>query len=76
MTKQRRFGVLAQSVEHLTFDQVVRGSNPRCLIKTKGTHFVMGSFYFSDEIEGFEPRVEIPDALCLEEPVRDDRLIL
>ena len=24
-------GVLAQSVEHLTFNQVVRGSNPRCL---------------------------------------------
>ena len=23
--------VLAQSVEHLTFNQVVRGSNPRCL---------------------------------------------
>ena len=25
-------GVLAQSVEHLTFNQVVRGSNPRCLM--------------------------------------------
>ena len=25
-------GILAQSVEHLTFNQVVRGSNPRCLI--------------------------------------------
>ena len=24
------YGVLAQSVEHLTFNQVVRGSNPRC----------------------------------------------
>ena len=24
-------GILAQSVEHLTFNQVVRGSNPRCL---------------------------------------------
>ena len=24
------FGALAQSVEHLTFNQVVRGSNPRC----------------------------------------------
>ena len=23
-------GALAQSVEHLTFNQVVRGSNPRC----------------------------------------------
>ena len=27
------YGVLAQLVEHLTFNQVVRGSNPRCLIK-------------------------------------------
>ena len=24
------YGALAQSVEHLTFNQVVRGSNPRC----------------------------------------------
>ena len=28
---KRQNGVLAQSVEHLTFNQVVRGSNPRCL---------------------------------------------
>ena len=27
------YGVLAQSVEHLTFNQVVRGSNPRCLME-------------------------------------------
>ena len=26
------YGVLAQSVEHLTFNQVVRGSNPRCFM--------------------------------------------
>ena len=26
------YGALAQSVEHLTFNQVVRGSNPRCFI--------------------------------------------
>ena len=25
------YGALAQLVEHLTFNQVVRGSNPRCL---------------------------------------------
>ena len=30
-------GILAQSVEHLTFNQVVRGSNPRCLIKFFGS---------------------------------------
>ena len=28
-------GILAQLVEHLTFNQVVRGSNPRCLIIEK-----------------------------------------
>ena len=28
-------GILAQLVEHLTFNQVVRGSNPRCLIQIK-----------------------------------------
>ena len=27
-----QYGILAQVVEHLTFNQVVRGSNPRCLI--------------------------------------------
>ena len=26
------YGALAQLVEHLTFNQVVRGSNPRCFI--------------------------------------------
>ncbi len=26
------YEILAQSVEHLTFNQGVRGSNPRCLI--------------------------------------------
>ena len=29
------YGVLAQSVEHLTFNQVVRGSNPRCFTPIK-----------------------------------------
>ncbi len=29
------YGALAQSVEHLTFNQVVRGSNPRCFIAEK-----------------------------------------
>ena len=39
-------GILAQSVEHLTFNQVVRGSNPRCLMK-KHWFFETGAFYFS-----------------------------
>ena len=29
------YGALAQSVEHLTFNQVVRGSNPRCLMNLR-----------------------------------------
>ena len=33
--KIRYYGILAQLVEHLTFNQVVRGSNPRCLIGLK-----------------------------------------
>ena len=32
------YGALAQSVEHLTFNQVVRGSNPRCLMKMRSRH--------------------------------------
>ena len=28
-------GILAQVVEHLTFNQVVRGSSPRCLIEVR-----------------------------------------
>ena len=33
VSKIKYYGILAQSVEHLTFNQVVRGSNPRCLSK-------------------------------------------
>ena len=33
--KIRYYGILAQLVEHLTFNQVVRGSNPRTLIFEK-----------------------------------------
>ena len=38
------YGVLAQSVEHLTFNQVVRGSNPRCFTMWnpfEGSFFVL-----------------------------------
>ena len=40
------YGILAQLVEHLTFNQVVRGSNPRCLIRkyyrNDSAFFVLG----------------------------------
>ena len=36
-------GILAQSVEHLTFNQVVGGSNPPCLIfKKLQTQYLQG----------------------------------
>ena len=45
------YGALAQSVEHLTFNQVVRGSNPRCFTsRNAGNPLFMrvsGLFIFS-----------------------------
>ena len=43
---------LAQSVEHLTFNQVVRGSNPRCL-SVKKPCILQGFFYFIRICHGF-----------------------
>ena len=48
------YGILAQSVEHLTFNQVVRGSNPRTLIvrgrenveKIKVFSIFMSAYFF------------------------------
>ena len=41
------YGILAQSVEHLTFNQVVWGSIPQCLIFLEGryTFFFFGNLY-------------------------------
>ena len=36
--KEIEYGILAQTVEHLTFNQVVRGSNPRCLMQKEASH--------------------------------------
>ena len=46
------YGVLAQSVEHLTFNQVVRGSNPRCLIEPQISGFRDLRFFFH-KISGY-----------------------
>ena len=43
------YGALAQSVEHLTFNQVVRGSNPRCLIQ--GNPEKLGFSYIMKDFE-------------------------
>ena len=45
------YGALAQSVEHLTFNQVVRGSNPRCFILRR-TSERCSSFFYSGVLYG------------------------
>ena len=42
--KQKGHGILAQLVEHLTFNQVVGGSNPPCLIKIEFIVICYGLF--------------------------------
>jgi hypothetical protein len=51
------YGILAQLVEHLTFNQVVRGSNPRCLMRKM--HGNASFFCCSNE--------EMPEALVRSE---------
>ena len=48
-----KYGALAQSVEHLTFNQVVRGSNPRCFIEKEKHHAKAWCFFFSLQHRGF-----------------------
>ena len=43
------YGILAQLVEHLTFNQVVRGSNPRCLINRMNFNHVIGIHLLHEE---------------------------
>ena len=40
------YGILAQVVEHLTFNQVIRGSNPRCLIRKRKPSLVRVVVFF------------------------------
>ena len=46
--RESSYGALAQSVEHLTFNQVVRGSNPRCLIEPQISGFRDLRFLFTN----------------------------
>ena len=48
------YGVLAQSVEHLTFNQVVRGSNPRCFTASVEIQMLFFLQYPSDVKDGTE----------------------
>ena len=47
--KTSSYGRVAQLVEHLTFNQVVRGSNPRCLIQ--GNPEKLGFSYIMKDFE-------------------------
>ncbi len=47
-----RYGPLAQVVEHLTFNQVVRGSSPRCLMSECKEVPENGTSFFSN-IKGY-----------------------
>ena len=59
------YGALAQVVEHLTFNQVVRGSNPRCFTEE---HVKTCSFVSKDT---FADVAELADALDLGSSVPD-----
>ena len=50
--RKSSYGALAQSVEHLTFNQVVRGSNPRCFTG-KFKPFRFGLSFAKGEICGY-----------------------
>ena len=55
-------------VEHLTFNQVVRGSNPRTLTRTSSKLFVL---FFSLSNERYADVAELADALDLGSSVFD-----
>ena len=52
--EKSEYGILAQLVEHLTFNQVVRGSNPRCLMTEETLK--------SQEMDGFSRFLLLMDA--------------
>ena len=54
-TANNKYGPLAQVVEHLTFNQVVRGSSPRWLTKDKSQ---LSCDFFCSEKKGLEPNKE------------------
>ena len=41
------YGILAQSVEHLTFNQGVGGSNPPCLMKKDAVIISIAAFFYA-----------------------------
>ena len=50
------YGALAQSVEHLTFNQVVRGSNPRCFIKQAEIFYKVSAVFITGGYGGIGRR--------------------
>ncbi len=50
-------GILAQVVEHLTFNQVVRGSSPRCLINSSrviSMNLLVTRFFVFEEVKCYD----------------------
>ena len=50
-------GALAQVVEHLTFNQVVRGSSPRCLINSSrviSMNLLVTRFFVFEEVKCYD----------------------
>ena len=58
-TANYMYGPLAQVVEHLTFNQVVRGSSPRWLTEQKESQRSCGSFLFHISRGDSNPRVRL-----------------
>ena len=49
-------GILAQLVEHLTFNQVVRGSNPRCLTNKKNLGRIRSPWFRIPDVSLFRKK--------------------
>ena len=50
-------GILAQLVEHLTFNQVVRGSNPRCLTNKKNLGKIRNPWFRISDVAHYDQKV-------------------
>ena len=60
------YGALAQSVEHLTFNQVVGGSNPPCFIfLCSKINFQQNKIYYDESHFVYADVAELADALDL-----------
>ena len=52
---------LAQLVEHLTFNQVVGGSNPPCLIDNRSAAYIQSAVFYYMIPDHFDPRADMAE---------------